>query len=127
MTSRFLISAMAVGLISATAAGASTSTGTPATPHSAHHAKATVHAKISADAAQATALGLVPGGHIKSHELEREHGHLIYSFDIEVAGKSGIEEVNVDAMTGKVLARQHETPRSERHEKAMEKKESGKP
>lgn len=38
-------------------------------------------AKISEAKAQATALALVKNGSVKSHELEREHGKLIYSFD----------------------------------------------
>ncbi len=35
-------------------------------------------------------------------------GRLIYSYDIKVAGKPGIEEVHVDAMTGAVIATEHE-------------------
>jgi hypothetical protein len=31
--------------------------------------------------------------------LEREHGKLIYSFDIRVPGKPGIEEVQVSAIS----------------------------
>src|SRR6185295_11998120 len=80
-------------------------------------------AKISLDAARATALAKVPGGQVRSEELEKEHGKLIYSFDIEVPGKSGVEEVNVSAITGKVLSVHHETPRQEQREKKEEKKE----
>ena len=127
MTSKALVSTLAMCLIPLASASATTASGTASTSHPAHHAKATMHPKVSADAAQTTALALVPGGRVKSHELEREHGHLIYSYDIEVPGKSGIEEVNVDAMTGKVLAHQHETPKTERKEKTLEKKEAGKP
>ena len=47
-------------------------------------------------------------------------GKLIYSFDIKVAGKSGIEEVAVDAMTGKVLVVEHESPKQEAKEKAAD-------
>lgn len=66
-------------------------------------------AKISSDAATATALKTVPGSTVKSHELEREGGKLIYSFDMKTAGKSGIDEVNVDAMTGETVGKvQHE-------------------
>src|SRR6266853_3217012 len=80
-------------------------------------------AKISQDAAQATALKEVPNGTVKSSELEREHGKLIYSFDITVPGKTGIEEVNVNAIDGTVVAKQHETPKSEKAEAAKEAKE----
>ena len=43
-----------------------------------------------------------PNGKIRSLELEREHGTLIYSFGIKAAGKAGITEVNVNAQTGRV-------------------------
>jgi len=79
-------------------------------------------AKINKSVATKTALSQVPGGKIKSSEIEREKGKLIYSFDIKVAGKSGIEEINVDAMTGDVVAHEHETPKSEKKEAALEKK-----
>ncbi len=49
-------------------------------------------------------------------EIEREGGKLIYSFDMKVAHKSGIDEVNIDAMTGKLIANQHETPKDEKAE-----------
>jgi ribosomal protein L34E len=54
------------------------------------------------ETALAIALKKVPGGEIKSAELEREHGKLIYSFDIKTA--RGITEVNVSAISGKVIA-----------------------
>ena len=80
-------------------------------------------AKISEETARATALKEVPNGTIKSSELEREHGKLIYSFDITVPGKSGIDEVNVNAIDGSVVAKQHETPKAEKKEAAQEAKE----
>jgi len=60
---------------------------------------------------------------VKSEELEREHGKLIYSYDITVPGKTGIDEVNVNAIDGTVVAKQHETPKSEKKEAAQEAKE----
>ena len=80
-------------------------------------------AKITEAAARATALQQVPNGTVKSNELEREHGKLIYSYDITVPGKTGIEEVNVNAIDGTVVAKQHETPKSEKAEAAKEAKE----
>ena len=80
-------------------------------------------AKISEADARATALKEVPNGSVKSEELEREHGKLIYSYDITVPGKSGIDEVNINAMDGTVVAKQHETPKSEKKEAAQEAKE----
>ena len=80
-------------------------------------------AKIAEADARKTALAAVPGGKVQSHELERENGKLIYSYDIKVAGKSGIEEVNVDAMTGAIVAQQHEDAKAEAKEKKAEAKE----
>jgi uncharacterized membrane protein YkoI len=80
-------------------------------------------AKISEETARATALKEVPNGTVKSSELEREHGKLIYSYDITVAGKSGIEEVNVNAIDGSVVARSHEGAVAEKKEAAQEAKE----
>lgn len=79
-------------------------------------------AKISEAVARKTALAAVPGGKVRSHELERENGRLIYSYDIKVAGKSGVEEVNVDAMTGEIVAHQHEDAKAEAKEKKAEAK-----
>ena len=81
-------------------------------------------AKITPAAARATALARVPGGRVKSSELERENGKLVYSFDIATKGKSGIDEVLVDAITGAVVGDVvHETPRMEAAEKKAEAKE----
>jgi len=74
-------------------------------------------AKISEADARATALKEVPNGSVKSEELEREKGKLIYSYDITVPGKSGIDEVNINAIDGTVVAKQHETPKSEKKAK----------
>jgi uncharacterized membrane protein YkoI len=80
-------------------------------------------AKVSEATARATALAQVPNGSVKSSEIERENGKLIYSFDITVPGKTGIEEVNVNAIDGSVVAHEHETPKSEKKEAAAEAKE----
>lgn len=79
-------------------------------------------AKVTMAAARATALREVPNGNIKEAELEREKGKLIYSFDIKIAGKGGVEEVAVDALTGAVISHEHETPQAEAKEAALEKK-----
>jgi uncharacterized membrane protein YkoI len=80
-------------------------------------------AKISEATARATALKEVPNGAVKSSELEREGGKLIYSYDITVPGKTGIDEVNVNAIDGTVVAKQHETPKAEKTEAVKEAKE----
>ena len=83
-------------------------------------------AKITPEAATATALAKVPGGKIDAAELENEKGKLIYSFDIKVQGKSGIEEVAVDAITGVVLSVEHETPADEAKEAKADKAKAAK-
>lgn len=80
------------------------------------------HAKVTEAAAAATAQARVPKGKIESMELEREKGKLIYSFDIKTEGKSGIDEVNVDATTGKILLFEHESPKAEKKEAAADAK-----
>jgi uncharacterized membrane protein YkoI len=81
-------------------------------------------AKISMEKAKEIALKKVPGT-VKSSELEREHGKLIYSFDIKTS-KPGIEEVNVDAIDGKIIAVEHESEKKEAAEKKQEEKEKKK-
>ena len=77
-------------------------------------------AKITMEEAQKTALAKEPGK-IKSKELEREKGRLIYSFDIKTA--DGIHEVNIDAMTGEVVEDTVESAAAEAKEKAADKKQ----
>ena len=77
------------------------------------------HPKISMKQARTTALAREQGT-IKSSELEREHSRLIYSFDIQT--KHGIREVNVDAMTGKVVEDSKESRADEAREAAQERK-----
>jgi uncharacterized membrane protein YkoI len=68
-------------------------------------------AKITADSAIAVAKARLPRGTISAAEIEREGGKLIYSFEFKTAGKSGIDEVNVDALTGKLVGNvEHESP-----------------
>lgn len=81
-------------------------------------------AKISLDSARAIATTRVPNATIQSQELEREHGRLIYSFDMKVADKAGITEVNVNARTGAVVGVSHEGPKTEAKEAAQERREA---
>jgi uncharacterized membrane protein YkoI len=73
-------------------------------------------AKLTMAEARALATKTVPNAKIQAGEIEREGGKLIYSFDMKTAGKSGIDEVNIDAMTGTVIANQHESPKAEQAE-----------
>ena len=79
-------------------------------------------AKIAETDARATALKEVPNGTVKSEELEREKGKLIYSYDISVPGKSGVEEVNVNAIDGSVVGKMHESAKTEKAEAKQEAK-----
>jgi len=72
-----------------------------------------VLATVSLDSASKLALARVPTGTIDKVELEREKNALIWSFDIKVPGKTGIEEVAVNALTGAVGATEHESPAAE--------------
>lgn len=76
--------------------------------------------RISESTARASALAMVTGGSVKAGELETEHGRLIYSFDIVQAGRTGIEEIQISAMTGKLVSRHHETPAKEANEAAAD-------
>ena len=84
-------------------------------------------AKVSKEAAQTAALGAVKhtnATNIASAELEAEDGCLIWSFDIKQKNVRGIQEVTVDAGTGKVLSSTHETPRDETVETAQDAAEA---
>lgn len=74
-------------------------------------------AKVSRSDAERTALAKVPGGTVKEGELEKEHGKLIWSFDIASAGTSSVTEVQVDAITGTVVSVEHESESAEAKEK----------
>lgn len=67
------------------------------------NAPPTSAAKLTEEEARAAALAEVSGDVVAS-ELEREHGHLIYSIEIRPTGQtSGIREVNVDAIDGSIV------------------------
>ena len=74
--------------------------------------------KITMDEARATALKRA-AGKVESGELEREHGRLVYSFDIRNA-KGTITEVQVSAITGRIVRVEHENKRQEAAEKRAE-------
>ena len=82
-------------------------------------------ARITIDQARETALKRAPGT-VEDGELEREHGRLVYSFDIRNA-KGTIDEVQVSAINGKVVRVEHESKAQEAAEKRKESKETKKP
>jgi uncharacterized membrane protein YkoI len=66
-------------------------------------------AEITEAQARSTALARVANGTVRSSELEKEKGRLIWSFDIATPKTQNITEVQVDAKTGKTLSTHIET------------------
>ena len=81
-------------------------------------------AKITEAAATTMAQKRFPKGTIAAVELENENGKLIWSYDIKTAGKKGIDEVNINAMTGKIVGVGHEGPATERKEAIADAREA---
>lgn len=116
----FVVSALFIVHFSVSAAGLTCSSHPPKdTPLSALAGLAT----ISKAEAQKTALARVkaPFTKIVSAELEIEQGCLVYSFDIRLSSKSGVEEIMVDAGTGKIVSQKHETVMQEAAEQAKDR------
>ena len=78
-------------------------------------------AHVTKHQAKRIALARVKHGTIKSAELEKENGMLIWSFDIARPGRKEITEIWVDATTGKITAVDVETPIGEKKEAAEDK------
>src|SRR2546430_1854945 len=85
--------------------------------HHSDQAKLQAEARVSRAEAEKIALSQAPNGTIKEAELEKEKGKLIWSFDIATPGAKDITEVGVDAITGKVVSVEKETPEKEAKEK----------
>jgi len=77
-------------------------------------------AKITPQVATDSALARFPGAQVQEAELEKEHGRLVYSFDLRAPNRSGEEEVQVDARSGKVVSVEHESSAAEAKEHAAE-------
>ena len=94
--------------------------------HKEKEAKLQAQAKLTRGEAEKIALSKVPGGTIKEGELEKEKGKLIWSFDISVPGSKDIKEVQVDAISGEIVAMETETPAAQKKEKDEDEKEGKK-
>jgi hypothetical protein len=94
--------------------------------HEKHERHLEAKAKVSKEDAQRTALEKVPGGTVKEGELEKEKGHLIWSFDIAQPGTSDIKEVQVDAINGQIVSVTTESAKDEAKEAKKEKKKKEK-
>jgi len=78
-------------------------------------------ARVTKHQAKRIALARVKGSTIKSAELEKENGVLIWSFDVAQPGKKDVTEVWVDATTGKITAVDVETSIGQKKEAAEDK------
>ena len=94
------------------------------TPESALAGLAKVNKAEAEKAALAGFANFATSATVAESELEVEDNCLVYSFDVRVAGHKGVEEVLVDAGTGKVLSRKHETSKQEAAEARREAKEA---
>jgi uncharacterized membrane protein YkoI len=109
MKNKIIISGMLAALVTLGVAGCET--------EKQEQAELQAQAKISKDQAQQTALAKAPGGTVKESELEKEHGKLVWSFDIATTDSKDITEVNVDAITGDVVSVEKEAPESQSKDK----------
>ena len=89
--------------------------------HESSQGELQVEAKITEVKAREIALTKVPKGTIKSSELEKERGRLIWSIDVATVGTVNITEVQVDAKTGAIIAVEIETPEDQKKERDMDK------
>jgi uncharacterized membrane protein YkoI len=80
-----------------------------------------LQAKIAQEEATKTALAIVSHGTIEAAELEKEHGKLIWSFDISMPTSTSITEIQVDASTGKIVSTQVEAPADQAKEAAADR------
>ena len=119
-----LSSALAVGSVSAQSAKKSTPRLTPRLKE--EKAGLLAQATVTPDSARRIALARVANGRIAEQEIEMEDGKLVYSFDIKVPARRGIEEVQVDAKTGAFVKQEHEGPKAEAAEKAGEARDARK-
>jgi uncharacterized membrane protein YkoI len=92
---------------------------------SAEQAKLQSQAKITMDQAREIALKKAPG-EVRSSELEKEHGKIVYSFDIQQANEKKITEVQVSAIDGSIVSIKKESAANEAKETKQEEAEKKK-
>jgi uncharacterized membrane protein YkoI len=79
--------------------------------------KETIHSgKITKSRAERIALTKMPGGKVRSAELETARGQHFWSVYIAKPGSKNAKEIRVDAATGKILAVQTERPEDQAEE-----------
>ena len=72
--------------------------------------------KITKARAEQIALTKVPGGSIRSSELETTRGRRFWSVYIAKPGSKNAKEIRVDATSGRILAVQTEKPEDQAEE-----------
>ncbi|MBV9215488.1 MAG: PepSY domain-containing protein [Acidobacteria bacterium] len=95
----------------------------PAQQPSQAQADLKAQAKVTEEQASKAALERVPHGKIKSSEIEKERGKLVWSFDITKPDTKNLTQVQVDAKTGTVISKHVETPKEQAKEAAADKAE----
>ena len=73
-------------------------------------------ARVTESQATATALSKVSKGTVMSVELEREHGRLVWSFDVAQPDTAGVTEIQVDATSGRIVSLKKESQAEEARE-----------
>ena len=121
--------ALIVALVTTAATGAASAQQSPR--HTGSHAgryarnvpaALAAEAKVSEDSAVRVASSRVPKGQVRAIELERENGRLIYSLEMRLPGKQGVDEVNVDARDGALVGIEHENAKAEARERRADEK-----
>jgi hypothetical protein len=85
-------------------------------------------ANISQPVAQEIALIRIPSQAektVQSAQLRVDHGCLIWSLVIKVAGQAGVQEVQLDADTGRLVSVRQKSSRQESAEAAAQGEHSG--
>ena len=110
----FTLLAVGVGVLSLSTASAQEGVEKP-------NPKLAKQAKISMEKAREIARAKEPNGTVEGAELEKEHGKVVYSFDIRNP-KGTITEIQVSAKTGKIVSVEEEDAAAEAKEKAEDAK-----
>ncbi|MEP7382291.1 MAG: hypothetical protein ABI910_11425 [Gemmatimonadota bacterium] len=84
-------------------------------------------AKVTPEKSLATGHAAVPKGTLKSAEIETEDGELVVVCNLTTTGVSGVDEVLIDATSGKLVSTDNESSEDEAKEKAKEAKTKKKP
>ena len=71
--------------------------------------------------AEKIALSKVPGGVIETAKLETENRKQIWSVDVKMPKTKNITEIHINALTGKIISVQIETPAQQAKEAAADR------